>query len=99
MLGKITRPQHVYKVSEGLKAPYRHIRDIVFHSFNIVFHRYVENSYTFKNTFINHFNILLSLYCTFRHKKRPLRWDLFTDSEMRMFRLNELLDYLNLQFR
>ena len=73
MLGKITRPQHiykvsekVYKVSEGLKAPYRHIRDIVFHTFNILFHRYVENSFIFFNTFLIDFNILLSLYCTFR---------------------------------
>ena len=66
MLAKITRPQHVYKVSEGLEAPYRHIRDIVFHSFNILFHRYVENSYTFKNTFLIDFNIILSLFRTFR---------------------------------
>ena len=74
MLAKITRLQHIYNVSEGLEAPYRHIRDILFHRFHIVFHRYVKNTILFFNTFLIVFYCFLTLFWHKSIKKDPCKW-------------------------
>lgn len=71
-----TRPQHIINVFKGLKGSYRHIRHILFHRINkffhtfiILFHRYVENSNIFFNTFLIVFYCFLALFGYISNKK------------------------------
>ena len=76
MLAKITRLWKVYNVFKGLKGSYRHIRHLLFHrtnrffhTFIILFHRHVENTISFFNTFINVFYCFLALFGYKNNKK------------------------------